>query len=221
MNIVIVIPAFNEAKWIGAVVAEAKAYADCVVVVDDCSGDETSVIAEQAGAVVLRHLINRGQGAALRTGTNWATENNAEIIVHFDADGQFRAQDIPKLTTMIVNNEADVVFGSRFLDNTTKMPPVKRYLLMPLAKLVNRFFLGVRLTDPQSGFRCFNSEVAKNLQWQNDRMAHASEILGAVARGQWRVAEAPITVIYHGYGQGMSGGFKILADLFIKNLIRH
>ncbi|HCU31201.1 MAG: Glycosyl transferase, family 2 [Candidatus Uhrbacteria bacterium GW2011_GWE2_45_35] len=216
--IIIIIPAFNEAKWIKKVVGEVKAAGYQVVVVDDCSKDNTAALAEKAGAAVLRHVINRGQGAALRTGTNWAIENGAKIIVHFDADGQFRIEDIARVIKPVISGKADVVFGSRFLDHSTKLPWAKRFLIMPLARLVNQVLFGVRLTDPQSGFRAFTAEVGKNLKWRQDRMAHASEILAQIIQGRWRIVEVPITVIYHEFGQGFSGGLKILKDIFIKKL---
>jgi len=218
MKIFVVIPAYNEAQWIGKVVGGVVKAGYITIVVDDRSKDDTAALAEQAGAVVLCHVINRGQGAALRTGTNWSIENGAEIVVHFDADGQFRVEDIARLVEPLVSSEAEVVFGSRFLDNTTKLPWVKRHLIMPVARLVNRGLFGVKLTDPQSGFRAFTAEVGRSLKWRQDRMAHASEILGAVVRGHRRTVEVPITVIYHEFGQSFSGGFKILKDIFIKKL---
>lgn len=218
MKIFVVIPAYNEAKWIAQVVEGVMSAGYKTVVVNDCSKDETAALAERAGAVVLRHIINRGQGAALRTGTNWSLENGAEIVVHFDADGQFRVEDIDRLVKPLESGTAEVVFGSRFLDNTTKMPWVKRGLIMPMGRLVNRVLFGVKLTDPQSGFRAFTAAVGEKLHWRQDRMAHASEILSLVVRGHWRVVEVPITVIYHEFGQNVSGGFKILKEIFIKKI---
>lgn len=218
MKTFVVIPAHNEARWITKVVEEVINAGYQTVVVDDCSEDETAALAERAGAVVLRHIINRGQGAALRTGTNWSIENGAAIVVHFDADGQFRVEDIARLVNPLAAGQAEMVFGSRFLDNTTKLPWAKRNLVMPLARLVNRIFFRVKLTDPQSGFRAFTAAVGRQLNWRQDRMAHASEILALVVRRRWLVVEVPITVIYREFGQGFFGGFKILKDIFIKKL---
>jgi len=218
MKIMVIIPAYNEAEWIFGVVQNLKKSGYETVVVDDCSKDNTVELAKKAGAIVLSHIINRGQGAALRTGTHWAIENGADIVIHFDADGQFRVEDIARLVKPLMNGEAEVVFGSRFLDNTTKLPWLKKKLIMPLARLVNRGLFGVRLTDPQSGFRAFTAEVGSQLDWRQDRMAHASEILALIMRGGWRVKEVPITVIYHEFGQSFSGGFKILKEIFLKKL---
>lgn len=220
MKVFVVIPAFNEEGEIAGVVREVLPLVDKVVVVDDCSKDKTKDAASEAGAIVLRHSVNRGQGAALRLGTKWSLQTGADIIVHFDADGQFRPIDIPRVIAPLIAGEADVVFGSRFLDNTTKMPAFKKKVIMPLARFVNFFFLRVKLTDPQSGFRAFTKEVGLKLHWRQDRMAHCSEILSLVAKGGWRIKEVPITVIYKDFGQSIFGGFKIIKDLFIKKLIK-
>ena len=116
-KIFIIIPAYNESASIASVIKDIKAANKewQIVVVDDGSGDETAEFAESAGAVVLRHLINRGQGAALKTGTDYAIMNGAAVIVHFDADGQFLANEISDVIAPIISGQADIVFGSRFL----------------------------------------------------------------------------------------------------------
>lgn len=218
MKVFVVIPAYNEARWIAEVVGGVIKTGYQTVVVDDCSDDETAALAEKAGAVVLRHIINRGQGAALRTGTNWSLSNGAEIVVHFDADGQFRVCDIARLVKPLESREAEAVFGSRFLDNTTKLPLSKKKLIMPVARLVNCLLFKVKMTDPQSGFRAFTAAVGHELNWRQDRMAHASEILAQLVRRRRRLKEVPVTVIYREFGQGLTGGFQILRDFFIKKL---
>ena len=219
MKIYAVIPAYKEEEKIGEVVRSVLAYAEKVVVVDDCSRDLTAAMAAQAGAEVLSLAVNRGQGAALRVGTRWALDDGAEIIVHFDADGQFRAEDISRSVEPIASGRADVVLGSRFLDGNTKMPASKRYLIMPTARLVNLLLLGVRLTDPQSGFRVLSAAAARRLEWRQDRMAHCSEILAQIYKHKLKVEEFPITVTYYGYGQRMTGGFRIIFDLLLKRLL--
>jgi glycosyltransferase involved in cell wall biosynthesis len=215
-----IIPALNEQRNISGVVRSVVPCVTSVIVVDDGSRDDTGKLAQEAGASVLRHFINRGQGAALRTGTEYAVSQGADIIVHFDADGQFLPQDIAAVTKPIVDGAAEIVFGSRFLDNTTKMPFIKKRVIMPLARLVNKLFLGVELTDPQSGFRAFSRKAYPQLAWQQDGMAHASEILSLSVRSGLPIREVPITVIYHQFGQKFSGGIKILKELFFGKLIR-
>lgn len=218
MKIYCIIPAWNEANNIGRVITEVLPLVDKVVVVDDASTDNTAEVAEQAGAEVLKHFINRGQGASLRTGTNYALKQDADIIIHFDADGQFQAYDLEGLIAPLKNNSADIVFGSRFLASGNKMPWTKRYLILPLARLVNRVFLGVKLTDPQSGLRAFTAGAGTKILWREDRMAHCSEILALAHQQHLRIKEVPMTVIYHHFGQHFSGGFKILRDLFLNKL---
>ncbi len=218
MKTTCVIPAYNESKNLLAVIEKLKTKVDEIVVVDDCSTDDTLEILNGLPIKVLSHPLNRGQGAALKTGTIYALDNGADVIVHFDADGQFRAEDIDRLTAVIKQGEADIVFGSRFLDNTTKMPWFKKYLLMVLARWFNRWFLKIKLTDPQSGLRSFNRRAGELLDWEQDRMAHCSEILVAAHRADLKIAEVPITVLYKDFGQRLSGGFKILQDFFIHKL---
>jgi glycosyltransferase involved in cell wall biosynthesis len=221
VKIFCVIPAFNEEKNIATVINQVKPLVDVVVVVDDCSSDLTVDYAAKTGAVLLKHIINRGQGAALRTGTEYCLNNNADIIVHFDADGQFLSQDIEKVVAPIKNGEAQVVFGSRFLDSahSSEMPIFKKYFIMPLAKAVNKIFFNINLTDPQSGFRAMSSEAARKINWKQDRMAHCSEIMFEVKKNNFKVKEIPTKVIYHNFGQSFSGGLKILKELFIAMLV--
>lgn len=217
MKTICVTPAYNAAKYIGQTVRGALQVVDEVIVVDDGSVDETADLAAQAGAKVARLSINRGQGAALRLGTRLALDLGADIIIHFDGDGQFQADDLPKFIKALADNQTDIVFGSRFLDHSTLMPWTKKSVIMPLARLFNRCF-GINLSDPQSGFRAFNRNVAKSLQWQQDRMAHCTEILHLAHRQHWRIVEVPITVIYHHYGQSWAGGWKIITDTLLAKL---
>jgi len=219
MKISCVIPAYNEANNIGPVITKLKSFVDEIIVVDDCSRDNTSEIAKANGAIVVRHIINRGQGAALRTGTKLALDRGADIIIHFDADDQFQATDIPEMLKPLLADKADAVLGSRFLGTESNLPKGKKYLVMPLARFINRLFFNIRLSDPQSGFRALNRKSASRLKIDNDGMAHCTEIIYRLFKNGDRVVEVPITVIYHEYGQKLSGGFKIIRDLLIQKLI--
>lgn len=219
LPITLIIPAFNEAEHIRSVLDEVVPLVESVIVVDDGSRDGTADISNRTEAVVLRHLVNRGQGAALRTGTDYAVMNDSRIIVHYDADGQFRSADLSRMIEPILKDEADMVFGSRFLDNSTKMPFTKKHFIMPLARFINRIFFGLDMTDPQSGFRAFSYKAVKEINWQQDGMAHCSEILYLAHKNSLRIKEVPITIIYNEYGQRLSGGFKIIKDLFIARLL--
>lgn len=220
MNIFCIIPAWNEAATIGRVISGVQPHVRRVVVVDDCSSDDTSALARNAGATVIRHPINRGQGAALQTGNEYALQAGADIIVHFDADDQFLASEIPLVAAPIIAGQADIVFGSRFLGKKSNLPPLKRFLIMPLARLFTRLFLGVTLSDPQNGFRALNRQAAALTAIENRQMAHASEIQAKAFRRRLRIAEVPVTVIYHEFGQKLGGGFRIIRDLLISKIIK-
>lgn len=215
-----VIPAHNEAETILEVINKAAPMVDKVVVVDDGSTDDTCKIVKELcpEAKILKHIVNRGQGAALQTGNDYALMNGADIIVHFDADGQFTAEEIKDLISPIKSGEADIVFGSRFLTKKSQIPWVKFYIILPLAKLVNKLFGGVNLTDPQSGFRAMNRRAAKIIKIEHDRMAHCSEIIYKAFKNNLRVKEVPITVIYKNFGQRFSGGIAIIKDLIFSKL---
>ena len=219
MKISCVIPAYNEEKCIAAVIAKLRPFVDEIIVVDDCSKDNTYNVAIGADAIVVRHIINRGQGAALRTGTQLALDRGADIIIHFDADDQFQASDIPEMLKPILEGRADAVLGSRFLGKKSNLPKMKEYIIMPLGRFINRLFFNIRLTDPQSGFRILNRQSALKLKIENDGMAHCSEIIYRLFKNNDRVVEVPITVIYHEYGQKLSGGFKIIRDILVQAII--
>lgn len=217
-KIICIIPAFNEKKTIAQVVREAGLYVDEVVVVNDGSIDNTAILAREAGATVLDHLINRDQGAALETGNQYALAQKADIIVHFDADGQFLAEEIGDLIKPLLNGDYDVVFGSRFLEKKSKIPWLKDKLIFPLARIINKILFGVNLTDPQSGFRAMSAAAAAAIHIEQDGKAHCSEILAKVFNKKFRIKEVPITVIYNDFGLNLFGGIKIIKDTLLSKL---
>jgi len=220
MKISCVIPAYNEAKNIAKVVADVRPYVQEVIVVDDCSADETATLAAAAGASVLRHPVNRGQGAALQTGNDCALADGADIIVHFDSDDQFVASEIPDIVAPIAAGQADIVFGSRFLGRPANLPRLKRHLILPLARLFNRLFFGLKFSDPQNGFRALSRRAATVIRIDNREMAHATEIQAAAQASGLKIAEVPVTVVYHEFGQRFSGGLKIAKDMLIHKIIK-
>jgi len=217
-KIICVIPAYNEEKNIAKVISEVKPFVWKIIVVNDKSNDNTQELAKQAGAIVISHPINRGQGASLQTGNDYALKLGADIIVHFDGDDQFLATEINDMCQPIINNEADIVFGSRFLEKKAKLPLFKKIVIYPLAKFFTSNILGIKLSDPQNGFRALNRFAAEKIRIFNREMAHNSEIQSKAFAYKLRVKEVPITVIYHHFGQKLSGGFKIIKDLFIYKL---
>lgn len=220
MKIICIIPAWNEEKTIGVVTAEVKKYVDEVVVVDDGSTDQTVARAAANQVTVLQHIINRGQGAALQTGNDYALRQGADIIVHFDADGQFSAPEIQEVIQPIIKGECEIVLGSRFLSKQTAMPLTKKYILLPLARLINRLFFKVKLTDPQSGFRALNRRVAEIIEIEQASWAHCSEILAKIVAAKIEYKEVPITVSYIKFGRNLSSGLGIIKDLIIAKFIK-
>lgn len=224
MKVVVVIPAFNEEKIIQSVVCSLKKQHEHVIVVDDASSDATAVQAEQGGAIVLRHIINRGQGASLKTGIVMALEHGADIIVTFDADGQHDVADIEKLVAPIKRQEVDVVLGSRFISNTAIDMPALRRVVLKMAVLFSSVASGLRLTDTHNGLRAFSRKAAQTIRIRQDRMAHASEILDEIAEKKLLFREVAVTVRYSEYskmkGQSSAAFAKILFKYLVGRLLR-
>lgn len=215
--VVAIVPAYNESAKIGSVVTSLRTVVDTVIVIDDCSADDTKAKAVAAGAVVLRHTINRGQGAALETGHTYARRIEADLVIHFDGDGQFDVADINPALAAMQTAGADVLFGSRFLaiDALSGIPTFKRYVLLPLARYIDRFFGAVPLTDAHNGFRILSKHAINTIRIRQDRMAHATEIPQLVATHKLTYIEFPVKVSYHEYGQSSIAGVKIIIDLLL------
>jgi len=221
MNVVAVMPAYLEAPRIGEAVLGIRTLVDQIVVVDDGSGDGTTEEARRAGAVVLAHAINRGQGASLKTGTEAALKLGADIILHVDADGQHDPSTIPALIDAVCSGTVDVAFGSRFLGVTSEGMTVSRKALLALARRFSTLVLGLpwRLTDPQSGLRAMTADAARRIDFRQDRFAHCSEILRLVTRSDLRWVEVPTRIRYTAdtleKGQKPTDALKIVWQLFL------
>ncbi|MFA7244569.1 MAG: glycosyltransferase family 2 protein [Candidatus Magasanikbacteria bacterium] len=210
---VAIVPAYNEEKRIYKVIEELQNFVDLVVVVDDFSADNTYLEANKTKAIVLQHKINLGQGAALETGHAYARKIGADYVLHFDGDGQFVVDDILPALNKLKETEYDILFGSRFLDNRSNLPFSKKYFILPIGRIVNKIFGVVPLKDSQIGFRILNKKALEKIVITQNRMAHATEIMGLTKKNNLKYIEFPIKVIYHEFGQGVSGGFKIVRDL--------
>jgi glycosyltransferase involved in cell wall biosynthesis len=219
----VICAAYNEATMIGRVVTELRRPGYQVVVVDDGSRDETRHIAAAAGAHVIAHPINLGQGAALQTGIEYALSQGADILVTFDADGQHRVSDIPRLVEALRQERADFALGSRFLGQTYNLPLLRRGVLYA-ATVFTRLTTGLSLTDSHNGMRALTRHGAAAIRLRQNRMAHASEILNEIAQSGLRYVEVPVTIEYTAYslakGQRIGDSVTILLDLFAKELYR-
>jgi glycosyltransferase involved in cell wall biosynthesis len=219
----VICAAYNEATTIGRVVGELSRAGHQIVVVDDGSGDETRYIAAAAGAHVVAHPINLGQGAALQTGIDYALSQGADFLVTFDADGQHRISDIPRLLDALRRERADFALGSRFLGQTYNLPMLRRWLLQA-ATVFTRLTTGLRLTDSHNGLRALTRKGAGAIHLRQNRMAHASEILVEIAHSGLRYVEVPVTIEYTAYslakGQRIGDSVTILLDLFARELYR-
>ena len=219
----VVVAAYNEAPEVGSVVSGIRRAGYAVVVVDDGSGDRTGDVALLAGAVVVRHPINLGQGAALQTGIDYALAEPAQFVVTFDADGQHRVSDISRLTDALVRERADFALGSRFRGQAPNLPPLRR-LVLQAATLFTRLTTGLQVTDTHNGLRAMTRRGAAALKLRQNRMAHASECLSQIGTSGLRYVEQPVTIEYTAYslakGQNLRDAVLILLDLFARRLYR-
>jgi glycosyltransferase involved in cell wall biosynthesis len=194
-----------------------------VVLVDDGSPDTTADIARAAGATVIEHPFNLGQGAALQTGIEYGLTQGAAFIVTFDADGQHRVSEISRLTAALVEERADFALGSRFLGHAPNLPPLRR-LMLRAATLFTRLATGLQVTDTHNGLRAMTRRGAAAIRLRQNRMAHASEFLSQIGASGLHYVERPVTIEYTAYslakGQNMRDAVLILLDLFARRLHR-
>jgi len=223
VKLVIIIPAFNESPAIQTVLRSLpkniKGFTNILpLVVDDGSTDETYQKAQKSEAQVIRHSINRGVGAATKTGILWALKKNADITVTFDADGQHDPNDIKKIIEPILLKKADVVIGSRFLKK--QKVPIDRLIINWCANLVTYLFFGVFSTDTQSGLRALSKKAMASLNFKTDRMEFSSELLLEAKKNKLRIKEIPTSVIYTTYsrkkGQKNLNAIPVMARLLVK-----
>ena len=223
-RVLVIVPAYNEGRVITDTVERLLTAGYQVVVVDDGSSDETTEV-RRLPIVYLRHPVNLGQGAALQTGMTYALRAGAEIAVHFDADGQHDCGQIERLIAPIVEGQADVVFGSRFLRQQDRSQvPWKKRILLRGGILVSWAMTGMLLSDTHNGFRAMSRRALERVQLQENGFAHATEIMQRVREGGMRYVEVPITVSYSEYsqqkGQRLSGSLSILFDLIMAKLTK-
>ena len=213
----LVIPLYNEATVVREVISQARETFPYIVVVDDGSKDDSARQAAAAGAIVVRHPVNLGQGAALQTGFSYILEKtNANYVVTFDADGQHSTTDAAAMVAAAREEELAVILGSRFLQGPSPVGRLKRLVLRTAAAVSSRTS-GMHPTDAHHGLRVIRRDVLVQLNLKQNRMAHASEIIRKIgATGlPWR--EFPVHIVYTDYsrskGQSLWNSVNILVDL--------
>ena len=216
----LVIPLYNEETVIGDVVREARLSFPNVVVVDDGSTDRGADAAQAAGAVVVRHPVNLGQGAALQTGFEYARSiPSTRWVVTFDADGQHQVSDVLQMLEKARAEHLDVVFGSRFLDQRTQAGALKK-LVLRMAVAYTNLTTKTRLTDAHNGLRVISRDVVSRLSITQNRMAHASELVAQIGSLDIRYGESPVHVLYTDYsrskGQSLWNAVNILVELILR-----
>tara|TARA_B100001146_G_scaffold208034_1_gene203858 strand:+ start:107 stop:994 length:888 start_codon:yes stop_codon:yes gene_type:complete len=198
LDITIGIPAYNEEKNIASIIVKLKKIAHKIIVCDDGSTDLTGEIAQKLGATVIRHPKNLGYGSGIRSIFQKAKEIDSDILVTFDADGQHQVEDIKKVIEPILKNNADLVIGSRFLDNKTIDVPEYRKIGIKLITKVTNSTLEEKITDSQSGFRAYNKDIITKLEPGDVGMGISTEILIKASSHGFKITEVPINILYDG-----------------------
>ena len=198
MKIIIGIPAFNEEKNIASIITKLRSISDTIVVCNDGSSDLTSEIAERMGAVVINHEKNLGYGGAIRSIFLKAKELDGDVLVTFDADGQHRIEDIENVITPIIEEKADLVIGSRFLDESEKEVPQYRKVGIKVITKITNASIKEKITDSQSGFRAYSKKVIDELNPSELGMGISTEILIKASTKNFKITEVPIKILYSG-----------------------
>jgi len=197
MKVVVGIPAYNEEKNIAKIIVGLKKVADQIIVCDDGSTDSTSIIAESLGAIIIKHPKNLGYGSAIRSIFLKAREINSEILVTIDADGQHKIEDIKNVAKPVVDGQADISIGSRFLDKHDNAPKYRKLGINIITKVTNSS-LSEKITDSQSGFRAYSKKVLEKLNLSEKGMGISTEILIKSNKYGFRIGEVPISISYEG-----------------------
>mgnify|MGYP005838363771 CR=1 FL=1 len=209
----IVIPSYNEQKNITNVIKKIKkeGYKN-ILVVDDGSKDKTSINAKKEGALVLKHAINLGKGAAAKTGCDYAIKKGAKLLILMDGDGQHKPEDIPRFIKKLKQKKSDIVFGYRKIDeNMPNLMKFGNWFISNSTKIIQ----GINIKDTQSGFRCFTAEAYKKIRWQSTDYSMESEMISNVAKNKLKYSEIEIQTIYHDKFKGTTifDGIKIFINI--------
>lgn len=222
----LIIPCYNEGSVIGEVISSARTTFPNIVAVNDGSGDNSPTAIHQAGAHLINHPVNLGQGAGIQTGVEYArAQPGAQYFVTFDADGQHQVKDVVKMVSRLRQEPLDIIVGTRFggsNSHASQVPWIKRLVLKTVVAL-SPTTRKLGLTDAHNGLRVFNKKVADQLDLRMNGMSHASEIVSAILTHGWRVSEEPVDILYTEYsmtkGQSLINGVNILADSLLARRI--
>ena len=193
-NVVAIIPAYNEEKALADVIGKTLDYVDEVIVVDDGSSDKTSEVAIEAGARVIKHSVNLGKGEALKSGFKAIDDDS--IIITIDGDGQHNPNEIPDLVRPIIEDGADLVNGSRYMNGPEENTPAYRRVGQKVLDIATNISAGTKVTDSQSGFRAFSSKSKNVFRFKDTGFGIESEMLVDAAEAGLKIVEVPITVRY-------------------------
>jgi len=197
LKIAIGIPAFNEEKSIASIILQLKKKYETIIVCDDGSSDLTGSIAKELGVIVITHEKNLGYGAAIRSIFLKSSELEIDVLVTFDADGQHRIEDIDSMIKPIQEDKAEIVIGSRFLQNDSKIPKYRKVGIKTITGLTN-VATGLNVSDAQSGFRSYNKKILENINPSDFGMGISTEILIKAKKMNYRIIEIPIVILYEG-----------------------
>ncbi len=223
-GVYIVIPAYNEEVTLREVIRGVSRYIprNRIILVNDGSSDATNHIGCEEDVIVIRHKLNRGQGAALATGIKASLRLGARAVVTFDADNQHNPDDIPIILEPVLSGKVDVVLGSRFLNDDSRIPRFRRTVLK-IGVWITRVFFRMKVTDIHNGFRALNTSAAQRIQLRQDNMVHASEFLDEIRKNNLSYVECPVRISYSTYsqkkGQKNHDAFKLALRIFLYKVL--
>lgn len=223
-SIFFIIPCYNEAKVIRNTVAEVLEKGYSVVIIDDCSKDGSKKQLAGLPVYYLRHRVNMGQGAALQTGIDFAKKKGAKYFVTFDGDGQHDCNDIPGMVEFLEKENADIVFGSRFLPGAKTNVSRSRSFALNMGRYINFLVSGIMLSDSFNGLRLLSKKAVENIRLTENRMAHPAELMMMTAVKKLKYVEYPVSIHYSEYSKSKGlknkDGIKILAEIFLNKIFR-
>jgi polyprenyl-phospho-N-acetylgalactosaminyl synthase len=223
----IVIPVYNESKIINSILSNPDFNKYTVVIVDDGSKEQLELDKMNFPLYLLKHSKNLGQGAALQTGMEFCKSLGANVVVHFDGDGQHQVDDIQNLIEPIIKNRANITIGSRFMErqsgsSNSTIIPYHKLIILKLAKVVQFLFTGIVLSDSQNGLRALSENALNKITIKENRMAHAIEIIQSCVRNKIKIEEVPVNILYSKYsldkGQKLYNGLLICVKLFLNKI---